>query len=380
MTAFYTEKLQKEMQRRSQMGLLRQRQVMTDSHLLQFSSNDYLSLAANTQIQNAFQSAFKNESIGSGGSMMVCGYHKAHQDLERAFAEALGVDGCVLFASGYTANLCVAALLQWLEPTVFIDKAIHASVYDGLALANLPIIRFFHNDLVDLTRKISRQAIQTATTTSSVIMTESIFSMSGQLAPLNELNQVAKCHYSTMLVDEAHAFGVMGKEGLGAVVDAGLTQEEVPLRVIPFGKALGAWGAVVAGHGVWIDALLQTRPAVYSTAISPAYARGVLATLEMVRVSEDRRKKLKQLINYFRSAIQQSPLKWRDSHTPIQQLQLGCPHRARALTVSLKKQGILCMAMRQPTVPREETGLRVILNYHHQSEDIDRLLRVVHQS
>lgn len=380
MIDFYTDILQKQMQNRCQMGLHRQRHVMSNADFLQFSSNDYLSLAKDERIQRAFQAAFIKDPIGSGGSMMVCGYHQAHQDLERAFAEALGVDGCVLFASGYTANLCIANVLQLLQPTVFIDKAVHASVYDGLALANLPLTRFLHNDLDDLTRKMSRKAMKHQALSSSVVMTESVFSMSGQQAPLKRLSQLAIQHQAALLVDEAHAFGILGQEGLGAVIDAGLTQKEVPLRMIPFGKALGAWGAVVAGHGVWIDALLQTRPAVYSTAMSPAYARGVMAALELVRNSEDRRVKLKQLIAYFRAAIQQSPLKWRDSHTPIQQLQLGCPHRARALTESLKQQGILCLAMRQPTVTREETGLRVILNYHHQPEDIDVLLRVVHQA
>lgn len=378
--------LQQTLQHHRQAGLYRQRRLMTEAPgLLQFSSNDYLSLASDATIQQAFQSAFAKDPIGSGGSAMVCGYHPAHRALERAFAEALSVDDCLLFSSGYAANLSIATVLKNLHPMVFIDKSVHASVYDGLMLANVPFTRFLHNHLEDLSQKMTLQSVGYQKKSAldffrSIIMTESVFSMSGQAAPLKALSQLAKTHSSTLLVDEAHAFGVFGREGLGSVIEAGLTQQEVPLRMIPFGKALGASGAIVAGQGVWIEALSQTRQAIYSTATSPAYARGMLTILEMIRFAEDRRKHLKQLINYFRSAIARSPLSWRDSSTPIQQLKFGCPHRATAVADALWQQGIVCMAMRQPTVTRDETGLRVILNYHHQPEQIDTFFQAVHQA
>ncbi len=380
MTNAYLKTLIAAKQGRQHAGLHRQRRVVS-SHdaMLSFSSNDYLSLSTHQPIRHAFQDAFANESIGSGGSMMVCGYHTAHQDLERAFAEALRVDGCVLFSSGYVANLCIISLLEMLQPMVFVDKSVHASVYDGLKLAQIPFKRFLHNNVADIERKIDRLLKTTIAPLNPIIMTESVFSMSGQHAPLNKIHQLALAYQAAFLVDEAHAFGVFGDQGLGALVDAGLTQDEVPLRMIPFGKSLGACGAIVAGQGEWIEALLQTRPAIYSTSMSPAYARGVQQAFEVMRAAEDRRAWLKQLIAYFRSQIQRSPLKWRDSETPIQQLQLGCPHRASALTDFLWQQQIICLSMRQPTVTRDETGLRVILNYHHQPEHIDRLFQAIHQ-
>ena len=163
------------------------------------------------------------------------------------------------------------------------------------------------------------------------------------------------------------------------MVSHGLTQTDVPLRIIPLGKAYAACGAVVAGAGAWIDALLQVaRPYIYSTAISPAYTYGLLETLAVIQAADDRRKHLSTLVTYFRDAIQSSPFVWRDSSSPIQQLQLGCPNRALRLADQLREEGILCLPIRQPTVNKQETGLRVILNYQHQPEDIDRFLRGVH--
>jgi len=187
---------------------------------------------------------------------------------------------------------------------------------------------------------------------------------------------LCSAHQSELIVDESHAFGILGPQGLGAVAQHQLTQEDVPLRIIPLGKAYAACGAIVAGSRVWIDALLQAaRPAIYSTAISPAFAHGLLATLDIVRAADQRRAKLQNLINYFRQAVINAPLKWRDSSSPIQQLQLGCPHRALAYAQILRQQSINCLPIRQPTVSKHESGLRIVLNYNHQPEDIDKLFR-----
>ncbi len=363
-----TTKLQQYAVLREQQGLHRQRQIACfDKQMIHFSSNDYLSLASDERVRQAYQMGFAQHPVGSGGSMVVCGYHAAHRALEKDFAEALHVDDCLLFSSGYAANLSVVSLLAQMNASLLIDKAVHASVYDGLTLSGTKYQRYLHNDVVDLAKKLNAQH------TNTVVMTESVFSMSGQRAPLIEIAQLTHAAGIDLLVDEAHAFGVFGPEGLGGVMESGLTQEDVPLRVIPFGKAVGASGAIVAGHGVWIDALLQMRPAVYSTSISPAYAYGLLETLDIIRQADDRRAKLADLVRYFRGAIQQSPLRWRDSCSPIQQLQLGCPHKATTMAAKLLEHSIVCLPMRQPTVNKEETGLRVILNYHHEPEQIDLL-------
>lgn len=354
-----------------QQGLHRQRQVNdANDGAINFSSSDYLSLTSHPRIKKAYQQGFMRYPTGSGSSMVVCGYHTAHKALEKAFADALNVDDCILFSSGYAANLSVTGLIAHFAPHVLIDKSVHASIYDGLHLANATYSRYLHNNCTDLASKVI------STPENTVIMTEGTFSMSGQCAPLSEIVRFGR----DVVVDEAHAFGILGHQGLGSVVQHQLTQAEVPLRVIPLGKAFGASGAVVAGQGVWIDALVQSaRPQTYSTAMSPAIAYGLLETLEVLRDADERRTKLASLVDYFRAAVSQSPLKWRDSSSPIQQLHLGCPRQALQVADKLRTRSIICLPMRQPTVSKQETGLRIILNYAHEPEQIDGLFECLHQ-
>lgn len=366
-----TAKLKQHSQELMQQGLHRRHQIHNCSgNVINFSSNDYLSLSSSSQLKEAYQKGYAQYPIGSGGSMAVCGYHSIHQALEQTFAEALRADDCLLFSSGYAANLSIVKLLAYFKTHILIDKAVHASVYDGLTYSAATYTRYKHNNLADLRTKIKQIPKNT------VLMTEGIFSMSGQCAPLADIAQISESYLEGLIVDEAHAFGVIGAQGLGAVVEHGLTQIEVPLRVIPLGKAFTASGAIVAGQSAWIDALLQiARANLYSTAISPAVAYGLMKTLDMVRNADERRTHLARLVDYFRERIKSSMLVWRDSLSPIQQLQLGCPQRSLHLAEQLKQQGIICLPMRQPTVTKKETGLRVILNYHHQPEHIDHLFK-----
>lgn len=357
-----------------QQGLFRKRQQVHENQWLNFSSNDYLSLSTDERVKKAYEKGIRRYPVGSGGSMVVCGYHTIHHRLENEFARALNVEQCLLFPSGYAANLSIASLLARMRWHAFIDRSIHASVYDGLVQTGVAYSRFRHNDIHDLNIKLHNCR------THKVVLTEGIFSMSGQQAPLSEMTALQKLHGFEFIVDEAHAFGVIGREGLGAVISAGVTEEIVPLRVIPLGKALAASGAIVAGKAIWIDALLQcARPAIYSTALSPAVAYGVLKTLDIMRQADERREALQHLIQYFRESIRNSPYLWRHSTTAIQQLQLGCPFDAQKMSEFLNKRGIFCIPMRRPTVERKETGLRIILNYAHKKEHIDYLLRCIHQ-
>lgn len=357
-------------------GLHRRRLLnrFDDRSLINFSSNDYLSLAEELSIREAFQRGFANFPSGSGGSMVICGYHASHRELEQAFAQALGVDDALLFSSGYAANLGIISLFAHFNSHFLIDKGTHASFYDGLRLANGDYTRYLHNDLNHLAKKLQTCPVN------PVIITEAVFSMSGQITDLLELSRLGATYGADCVVDEAHAFGVFGEEGLGGVKLCGLSQHEIPLRIIPLGKAFAFQGAIVAGRGEWIDALLQlARSHIYSTAVSPALAYGILETLAFIRNAKSRRQKLYELIAYFRKLSENSSLKWRDSTTPIQQLQLGCPHQALTYADNLRQRGIFCQAMREPTVSKKDTGLRVILNYHHEAEDIELLFDMLHQ-
>lgn len=350
-------------------GLYRERHVSRQERKIDFSQNDYLSLASDDVIQQAYQQGFKAYPIGSGGSMLVCGYHPIHQILEQSFARALNVDACLLFSSGYVANLSLMILAQTLGRHVLIDKAVHASIYDGIRLSGVSYTRFLHNCLIDLSEKIR------TVPKGSFLITESVFSMSGQIAPLDSIAALCREHEVEFIVDEAHAFGVYGDEGLGAVNAYGLTQNDIPLRVIPFGKSFNASGALVAGRASWIEALLQcARPHRYSTSISPAFCFGLLKTLEVVRKADDKRRRLFDLVDYFQQQVKGASQRWRNSQSPIQQLQMGCPHKALAQAAQLQAHGISCTPIRPPTVSRQETGLRIILNAGHEHKDIDCLL------
>lgn len=324
--------LHKQIQELRQQGLYRSRIV--DDELLKdvnFSSNDYLSLRQDERIKQAFQRAYSKYPAGSGASLAAGGYHSIHQELEQTIAKALGVESALLFNSGYAANLGVVALIARLNCHMLIDKAVHASVYDGIRLSNAGYTRFIHNNVEDLAKKMIG-------VNNPVVVTESIFSMSGQQSPLGEISMLCETHDTACIVDEAHAFGVMGPGGLGAVAHHKLHQNDVPLRIIPFGKAMGSHGALVAGKADWVDGLFQTaRSHIYSTGISPAFASGLLESFSILFEADDRRKQLFQLIKYFKQSVKSSPLKWRDSNTPVQQLQLGCPHRALDYAMRLKK-------------------------------------------
>lgn len=348
-------------------GLYRSRQGR-GGYSLNFSANDYLGLARDPRVVSAFQNAFAKAPVGSGGSMVVLGQHPYHKKLEEAFCEALQVEDAVLLSSGYVANLSLMMMAAQAKFKVMFDKAIHASFYDGLKLSDCTYKRFPHQTYPQLTELNSEP---------TVLLTESVFSMSGYFSKLDKLAVHCVPSKRWLWVDEAHAFGLYGKEGLGSIVHFGLTQEQVPLRVIPLGKAFGVQGAIVAGKAEWVDAYIQSaRGYIYSTGMSPAFAAGLIDVLKLLREADEARAKLFENVAYFRSLVADSALSWTDSVTPIQQLKLGCVKKALQLTAFLLKQGIFCQAIRPPTVLMRDAGLRVVLTAKHTKGEIERFVEI----
>lgn len=345
---------------------------------LNFCSNDYLSLSQHPALKSAYQEGFLRYPCGSSGSALLSGYHEVHRNLEQQVATTLGVDDALIFSSGYAANLAVVGLLASLGVHLILDKAMHASVYDGLTLSQASYSRYRHGDLAHLEQQLKR-APQPA-----MVMTEGLFSMSGQFAALDAIIALCRRYDATCYVDEAHSFGLVGQQGLGLTHAHGLSQDDVPLRLLTFGKALAGQGAIIAGERTWIDALVQhARSYIYSTALSPALAYGMMTAFELVQGACDERERLKILIRYFQQLQQEASVprmnQWRSSNSPIQQLQLGCPHRAKQLAEHLRMQGIFCQAIRQPTVTLQETGLRIVLNASHTQADLNTLLQTISQ-
>lgn len=352
-------------------GLYRIKKVCNNSLVSNFSRNDYLSMAADKRVRAAYVQGFNRYPAGSSGSVVLSGYHRVHQQLESDFAQLLNVDAALLFNSGYSANLSVINLLAQFKVPLWIDKAIHASIYDGLKQTGALYQRYLHDNLADLAAKMG--------TTEQVVLTEALFSMSGQQPNLAKLSRLCEPSRSICVVDEAHSFGVVGPQGLGAVAQYQLSQHQVPLRMISFGKALCAQGAVVVGDKLWIDALFQAARALrYSTSLSPALTWGVGQSLALLVQADDKRQMLVDNINYFNHITSHSPLIWQNSQSPIQQLQLGCPHLALNLAQHLLTHGIFCLAIQPPTVPRKASGLRISLNANHTQREINSLIALIH--
>ncbi|VEG90105.1 aminotransferase class I/II-fold pyridoxal phosphate-dependent enzyme [Legionella spiritensis] len=354
-------------------GLHRKRGVTSEPGMVNFSSNDYLSLATEEKIKRAYREGYAKYPSGSGGSPVICGYHRIHRDFEQDIARALQVDDAILFSSGYAANLGLMAVLAQTGAHLILDKGSHASFYDGIKLAQVPYTRYANNNMITLAQKLK------CAPSNPIIITEGVFSMGGQQAPLNDILMLGKPYDALCMVDEAHSFGLIGDHGLGLVQRYRLSQEDIPLRIIPFGKAFAGQGAVIAGHQVWIDALTQyARSYIYSTTISPALTYGLRHSFYFLYDADDRRRKLQDLVRYFSEQVRLSPLKWCRSKTAIQYLILGCPYLAVKYAQLLQAKSIVCQAVRVPTVSAQQTGLRVVLNYHHDQKDIDYLFRQLH--
>lgn len=375
---------------KSNSNLWRQR-IVKEANVCDFSSNDYLSLTQNKNLQRAYQQGFSKYPVGSAASMLVSGYHDIHKEFEEQFCDAYKAEAAILFTSGYAANLAIAAFLRSVSCTALLDKAVHASVYDGIKLSGVQYKRFLHQNYAML-EKMSLTADE-----STILLVESVYSMGGHFAPLDKLHSII-CGLKGMIVDEAHAFGIYGPEGLGGVAHFNLSFDAVPLRVIPLGKSLGAMGAMVLGKKDWVHALLQTaRSYIYSTGISPAYVYGMQTAFTMLRKADEKRSRLLSLIAYFRQKLDKLIISynevnklynkaknlnaqnnvWIDSVTPIQHLCLGCPQRALEFSTYLLQNGFCVRAIRSPTVPQALSGLRIVLNAKHTEQEIDTLLSLL---
>lgn len=352
-------------------GILRDRSVLKTTNIdnvVCFSSNDYLGLSSNHISKRYYQEGYQKYPTGSASSSMISGYQTIHHQLEDAFCTVLNCEAGMLFSSGYTANLGVLNLLGRLKVPAVIDKSVHASIYDGIKLGNVNFKRYPHQQLQRLQPTLGHNAF----------ITEGIFSMSGHQPDLVSLAAYAKSQNSILYVDEAHSFGIIGQNGLGAVHQADLDLDTAPLRMIPFGKSLASMGAVVVGKKNWIQGLEQAaRSAIYSTAISPALAYGLLRSLTLLQQAHPQRNHLNHLVRYFNKHKACSGFDWIDSDTVIQRIVFGCNAIASQCYNYLQTKHINPQLIRYPTVSVPETGLRFCITANHCEADIDYLFQVL---
>lgn len=337
--------------------------------LLAFCSNDYLGLANHPEVIAAMRQGAEQWGVGGGASHLVIGHSTPHHELEEALAEFTGRPRALLFSTGYMANLAAVTALVGQGDTVLEDRINHASLLDAGLLSGARFSRYLHNDAVSLSNRLRKA------TGNTLVVSDGVFSMDGDLADLPALCAEARRSNAWVMVDDAHGFGPLGATGGGIVEHFGLGLDDVQVLVGTLGKAFGTAGAFVAGSEELIETLIQfARPYIYTTSQPPAVACATLKSLELLRTEGWRREHLNQLIARFRQGAAEIGLTLMDSPTPIQPILIGDSERALKLSALLKARGLLVGAIRPPTVPAGSARLRVTLSAAHSEAQLEQLL------
>ncbi len=375
--------LQSLLKQRQQAALYRYRQIhdtfypqtpilqIDGQNYLAFCSNDYLGLASHPRIKSALQQGAEKYAVGSGASHLVTGHSLAHHQLETELATYTGRERALVFSTGYMANLGIVTSLLGRHDAVFLDKLNHASLVDAALLSRAKLERYPHNHMQKLGQLLKQSQAQ-----HKLIITDGVFSMDGDLAPLPKMVEIAKTYQAWIMVDDAHGLGVLGDTGRGTLEKYELGENEIPILMGTLGKAFGVFGAFVAGSELLIETLIQTaRSYIYTTALPPAIAEAVRASLIVAEEETWRRQHLHELIKYFRQSAADLPLM--PSMTPIQPIILGSSETALAVSSALYERQILVTAIRPPTVPQGTARLRITLSALHDKSQVDELIEAL---
>jgi len=376
--------LQSELNERASLGLLRQRSmlqspqaphIMVDGKsYLSFCSNDYLGLANHPQLIAALQQGAQQHGVGAGAAHLVSGHNATHHRLENELAAFVSKPAALLFSTGYMANLGVVQALVGKGDTVFADKLNHASLNDAMQLSRATAKRYRHNDMTQLAKLLKQ-----AKSGRKLVITDAVFSMDGDLAPLPELLALCEQHDAWLLIDDAHGFGVLGEQGRGSLAHFGIASKRV-ICMATLGKAAGVFGAFVAAEQVVIDTLINhARSYVYTTATPPALASALLESLRLIANGDELRDHLQRLIAQLRSGLRSLPWSVMPSATAIQPLLVGGNQAALNLSAGLRERGIWVAAIRPPTVPQGTARLRITLSAAHRAADVTRLIESLHE-
>ncbi|MBX3702054.1 MAG: 8-amino-7-oxononanoate synthase [Dokdonella sp.] len=345
--------------------------VVDDGHrLLDFASNDYLGLARHPALIEALGRAARVVGVGAGAAHLLGGHRDEHARLEHGLAQWLGRERVLLFSTGYMANLGVLAGLLARGDLCVQDRLNHASLIDGAQLAGCTLRRYRHADVEGAARQLDAQPQAAA-----LLASDGVFSMDGDIAPLRELAALCRAQAALCMIDDAHGLGVLGADGGGSLAWAGLGQREVPVLMGTLGKALGTFGAFVAGSAELIDGLVQqARSFIYTTALPPALAAATCVAIDLARGDAERRSTLAARIEQFRAGARARGLAVLASPTAIQPLRVGSSEAALGAAARLREAGFHVPAVRPPTVPRDQARLRVTLSALHTQAQVEQLL------
>ena len=377
-----TEALTRELERLEEADLYRRRRVAAWSpqlgpaelvvdgrRCLAFCSNDYLGLARDPRLAEALAAHAMHAGTGSGAAHLVTGHGPEHQALEEELAEFTGFPRALLFSTGYMANLGLLCALAQRGDLVAEDRLNHASLLDASRLCGAKVSRYAHADAPAAGRRLHGTARR------RLVVTDGVFSMDGDAAPLAALADVARRHEAELLVDDAHGLGVVGPEGRGSVAAAGLRPQDVTALVGTLGKAFGTFGAFVAASEPVVETLVQrARSYIYTTAPPPPLAAATRRALAIARAEPWRRDRLAALVARFRHGAEALGLRLADSATPIQPVLAGTSRNALEAAAALFEAGFWVTPIRPPTVPAGTARLRITFSAAHQEADVDRLL------
>ncbi|MFK3907406.1 8-amino-7-oxononanoate synthase [Pseudomonas monteilii] len=346
--------------------------VVDGQRLTAFCSNDYLGLANHPEVVEAWCAGARTWGVGGGASHLVVGHSAPHHAVEEALAELTGRPRALLFSTGYMANMGAITALVGQGDTVLQDRLNHASLLDGGLLSKARFNRYLHNDAASLASRLARA------TGNTLVVTDGVFSMDGDLADLPALAEAARARDAWLMVDDAHGFGTLGAQGGGIVEHFGLGIDDVPVLVGTLGKACGTAGAFVAGSEALIESLIQfARPYIYTTSQPPGLACATLKSLELLRRERWRREHLDGLIAQFREGARRIGLRLMDSPTAIQPILVGDSAQALQLSQRLRERGLLVTAIRPPTVAAGSARLRVTLSAAHSAAQVQLLLNAL---
>lgn len=344
--------------------------------LTAFCSNDYLGLASEPALAAALAEGAARWGAGAGASHLVGGHYDVHDELESALARFVGCARALYFSTGYMANSGILSALAGRGDAIFADRLNHASLVDGMLLSRATVHRYPHADTAALDRLLGA-----STGRRKLIVTDTVFSMDGDVAPLAELLELAVRHDAWLVVDDAHGFGVLGPQGRGAVAEAGLDTHPEAWRIVlvgTLGKAAGVAGAFVAGHADVVEWLLQkTRTYIYTTGAPPALAHALLESLRLIESGDARRQQLDALIDSFRTHARLQRWRLLPSRTAIQPVLIGDNAETLAVAQALLEAGLWVPAIRPPTVAAGTARLRVSLSAAHEEADVIRLAQTL---
>lgn len=336
--------------------------------VLNLCSNNYLGFANSEDLKERAKEAIDKYGVGPGAVRTIAGTQSIHLELERKLAEFKEAPACILVQAGFTANVAVIPTITGEGDVIFSDELNHASIIDACRLSKAKVVRYAHNDLEDLKAKMRAEAPGARR---KLIVTDGVFSMDGDIAPLPEIVEVAREFDAVVMVDDAHGEGVLGRNGRGIVDHFGL-QGQVDIEVGTLSKAFGVMGGYVTGPAVLVEYLKQrARPFLFSTGLTPADAGAAIAAVEVLMKSDELVKKLWDNAVYFKKGLRDAGFDIGKSETPITPVMLGEASVAQEFSRNLFERGIFAQAIAYPTVPRGKARIRCMISAVHSREDLD---------